>query len=248
MNGFLVALSFLTRIPTGTSTAAPGEQLLRRSLMWFPVVGAILGFVTATVFLAARGGFPGLIAAGLALLVELRLSGAMHEDALGDSSDAFGGGWTSEDVLRIMKDSRLGTYGMTALVFGIGLRWMGIAHLPEGLVFWGIIGAAAFARLLVVVHLHLVPAARRPGGTADIWPARSDLPVTQAGILCLPCGLPILVLAPLQTLVGLALCWLAHVTWANYVQRRIGGRTGDTVGALAFAAQLILTLCFVFQL
>ncbi len=247
MNGFLTALSFLTRIPVNGPAGRPSEDGLRRCLMWFPMVGACLGLITALVFMTARMGFPPLIAAGLALLVELRLSGAMHEDALGDSSDAFGGGWKREDVLRIMKDSRLGTYGVSALIFGIGLRWVGITYLGDDLAPFAIVGAAALARLLVVVHLHQIPAASGRGGLSDTWPAGSDLPVKQAAILTLPACLPILVLAPVRTLVAMGLCWSAHVVWGRYVQKRIGGRTGDTVGALAFAAQLIITLCLVYR-
>lgn len=253
MKEFLVALAFLTRLPASREALQPSERSLRASVMWFPAVGALVGLVTASIVLFGSRYMSVGIAVSLALIVELRLTGALHEDGLADSCDAFGGGWTRDDVHRILKDSRLGTYGVAALIFGIGLRWQATTTLGTTgvftdtgnnltLQFWAIVGAAAMARWVVVLHLAQVPAAPGRSGLADIWKDQGSVPLAGSALVLLPCILPILIIRPAHAVLALFVCYLAHRWMAGYVGRRIGGRTGDTLGALAFASQLIVLL------
>lgn len=245
MNDVYVAVSFLTRLRVPVAAHTPDAATLGRCVRWFPLVGGLVGGVTATIALGLAVVLPIELAVAVALALELLLTGAMHEDALADCCDALGGGWTREDVLRILKDSRLGTYGTAALVLGIGMRWMATAELGGVLLVPAVIAAGALARYAVVLHLARFPAAPGRSGTADAMGVTSPLGV--AGVSALVLASPMLVLAPVRTLVGCALAYALHRAFGTYVTRRIGGRTGDTVGAVAYLVQLVLLLAFVAQ-
>ena len=108
MRSFSVAVRFLTRLPLPEGRPVEGHEL-PAAAAFFPLVGLGIGAVTAGVVLAADALWSLWIAVGLSLVVEAWLTGALHEDAVADFFDAFAGGWTREDVLRILKDSRLGS-------------------------------------------------------------------------------------------------------------------------------------------
>ena len=129
----LVAVQFLTRLPTPPVDLTDADErsaTLGQATAYFPAVGALIGLGTAGVILAAREVWPVGIAVTLGLVGEAILTGAFHEDAVADFCDAFGGGWTRDDVLRILKDSRVGAYGALGLGLAVALRGGSLANLP----------------------------------------------------------------------------------------------------------------------
>ena len=126
-----VALGFYTRLPFRHDGANSGEELARAS--WAaPLAGAVVGAVGALAYaLAHAAGLGPLPAAGLTLVATLIVTGALHEDGLADTLDAFGAGATPQTRLAIMRDSRIGTFGACALILSLGLRWAALASLGE---------------------------------------------------------------------------------------------------------------------
>ena len=128
--GFLAGVSFLTRVPV---RVAIGERDIAASVAWFPVVGALVGAVSGAVYLGASQLWPPLVAALLAVGAGIAVTGAFHEDGLGDTADAFGAASTGRDPQPVLKDPRMGTFGVVALVLVIGLRVASVASLtPRG--------------------------------------------------------------------------------------------------------------------
>lgn len=126
---FFVALGYFTRVPVPKAIGyAAGD--LDQAARYFPLVGACVGAWGALVYLAALRVLPASIAVGLSMAATLLATGAFHEDGLADSCDAFGGGYTRDDVLRIMHDSRIGTFGAVALIVALGLKWQALAAMP----------------------------------------------------------------------------------------------------------------------
>ncbi|WP_010090990.1 adenosylcobinamide-GDP ribazoletransferase [Burkholderia ubonensis] len=228
---FFVALGYFTRVPVPRAIGyAAGD--LDQAARYFPLVGACVGACGALVYLAALRVFPASIAVGLSIAATLLATGAFHEDGLADSCDAFGGGYTRDDVLRIMHDSRIGTFGAAALVIALGLKWQALAALPPLRAAWTMIAAHAASRVAAVSLLMSLDYVRAEGKAKPV--ARRMGP--RAALVAAAFGLPWLFwpdwrmgVAALGALVLLR-AWLAR-----YLVRRIGGYTGDCLG---FAQQL----------
>src|SRR4051794_38699834 len=126
---FWNALRFLTVVPAPTVDHVADDWLMR-SVKYFPLVGIIVGGVSAAVLLLASKFWVGFLPALLAVAASMALTGALHEHGLADTADGLGGGRSREARLTIMKDSRIGTYGVLALGFGVALRIFALAQVP----------------------------------------------------------------------------------------------------------------------
>jgi adenosylcobinamide-GDP ribazoletransferase len=232
------ATAFLTRIPMG-SAASP--QPIGQSAWAFPLVGAGIGGVATAVFWLAQalgcGDWP---AALLAVLVGIALTGALHEDGLADAVDGLFGGTDRATRLAIMRDSRLGTYGGLALVLSVALRAAALAHIGQG-IFVGLALVAAHAvsrgALPAVMHL-LVPA--RPDGLA----ASAGRPTRTGALAAAASGVAIALaaLGPGFGATAVVAAGAAIATSAALAQHRIGGYTGDVLGALEQIGEIVMLL------
>lgn len=233
-----VAFALLTRVPLPRLPEAAFAHQAR--VGWtFGLVGLVVGGVALAVALAALAvGLPAVAAAGLAVVVQIILTGAMHEDGLADTTDGLWGGWSVERRLEIMKDSAIGTYGVLALVCVVGLRWIAIAGLvvtaPGAL-----IAAAALSRAVLPGLMHGMPNARGSGLSQDVGrPGR-----TTAGVAL------VLGLALCGVSAGAAGLWAACAglvvvgALARLAQVRIGGQTGDILGAAQQLGEVAMLLC-----
>ena len=233
----LTAVMFLTRLPC-PAWVGHDAPTLSRSSVWFPAVGVAVGAFGALAYALAGLAFPAWLAAAAALAATVWLTGAFHEDALGDTFDGFGGGWAPDDILRIMRDSRLGTYGTVALVLTLGARWGALATLGAG-------GGAPVAAALVAAHalgrwtaLPLIlwlPYVRETGTgkpfAASVTPTRLAVgTLGTAAVLALALG---------WSAVPVAATALALVAVGGRTARaRIGGMTGDVLGAVNQVVEL----------
>lgn len=243
----LLAVQFLTRIPVpglNQLTAQQARYGLSRAVIWFPLVGALIGVITAAVLVASAHIWPRAIAVIIALAFEARLTGAFHEDAVADFCDAFGGGHDAESTQRIMKDSRIGSYGALGLVLAVGLRGALLITLPQDMIIITLIASACFGRLLAVSVMALVPpvAAQENGLAKDVggrtgWKDLCFAALTAAPVIGLFAYLHST--AALWALggAGLFLLW-----FRSLLLRRIAGSTGDCLGFAAYAGQLIVLL------
>jgi adenosylcobinamide-GDP ribazoletransferase len=167
-------------------------------------------------------------------------TGALHEDGLADTADGFGGGNSREQKLAIMRDSRIGTYGVCALALSLVLRVGALASLPSAhAVVWALLAAHAAARATMPALMLLLPPARSDGLSHDAGqPAGAGVAAAAAiGFLvlvfCLPLGRAIVALILLVAIVAL-MAWLAT--------RQIGGQTGDVLGALEQVGEIAVLL------
>ncbi len=249
----LLALQFLTRLPvpdTQNLSAATVQSGLVRAVGWFPLVGALIGAITASVAILAAMLWPVPVAVLLALAIEARLTGAFHEDAVADFCDAFGGGQSADDTRRIMKDSRIGSYGAVGLILALALRAALLitvleAFEPAAAVII-IIASATFGRLLAVAVMAAVaPAPTGTGLARDIASGVGPGLLAVAVLTAIPGLLPFALLAPLAVLAAAA-AGLAFILWFRALLiRRIGGSTGDCLGFAAYVGQLLLLLAAV---
>ena len=234
--GLLAALQFLTRVPIRLRA----EPSLNKTVAWFPAAGAVIG---ATVGGVAAGMWqltPSLVAAAVAITVGLLITGAFHEDGLGDVADAFGGGWTVERRLEILKDSRHGTYGVAAMCASIVLRMLSLGSLPgPAAMFAAAVAAHTMGRVAAVGMAGTMRLATHAGLGADY--GRGTTPA-RAALGCAG-GLAITALATGWWAGPLALSALvAALATGTLARRKIGGISGDVMGA---AEQVAECLCFV---
>ena len=229
----VLAFVLLTRLPMPRLQQEAFDQSARA--VWaYPVVGAALGALAlGAAFFAQAMGLPDAIAAGFALAVLMMCTGAMHEDGLADTVDGFWGGHSIEHRLNIMKDSQIGSYGTLALVLTVGLRWIALTSLLT-IAPLALIGIAALSRAAMpVVMLLMEPA--RPGGLAQS--------VGRPGAASVLFGLALALLfagyALGTTAFGAALVVLVSTCLVLLLARRkIGGQTGDVLGATQQLSEL----------
>jgi adenosylcobinamide-GDP ribazoletransferase len=246
----VLAIQFLTRIPVPGTAGLTSDQVsvgLVRAVGWFPLVGALIGTITAGMALAAASLWPVVVAVAIALAVEARLTGAFHEDAVADFCDAFGGGLEPDDVRRIMKDSRIGSYGAVGLIMAIGLRVAlmvsALQAMPPVLAAATIIAAATFGRLVAAGLMTMIAPAPGGGGLAkDVTSGVGLRILLFAAVTALPGLVAFGVMSPLPMAAAVAAAGLFLVWFRGLLLRRIGGSTGDCLGFAAYAGQLILLL------
>lgn len=249
MRLFLVALQFLTRLPVRLSRFEPGW--LNDCVRHFPLVGMVVGAVGAVVMGAAAQVWPAWVAALLALAAMVALTGGFHEDGLADTFDALGGAVPRDKALAIMKDSRIGSYGALALGLSLLLRAALLAVLAARPL-WGAVAALlachAFARAAAVGVMASLPY----GGDVEHAKAKPlALAVAPRNLLIALgwCGLLALALAawglPWSRLaLAAAAAAVTALLMRQWLKRRLGGYTGDGLGATEQLAEIAVLLAF----
>ena len=233
-----VAFGFYTRIPVSRSVEGPE---LARAGWAAPPVGAIIGFIGATVYwLGYAVGLPVFAEAAAALAATMWVTGCLHEDGLADTLDGFGGGTTRERKLEIMRDSRIGAYGACALMLSLLLRGTAIASIAQPRpVLVALITAHASARSTIPMFMRLVPAARSDGLSAAAGrpPHGSALVAAALGAVALVLGL-----GPLKGIIALAVLASSMSLIGWFCIKQIGGQTGDVLGALEQMSEIAVLL------
>lgn len=243
LNLFFIALGFLTRIPLPSRVDFQPE-FLNKSSRYFPLVGLLVGAVAGFAFIVANAFFPQLMAVLLSLSLTVWMTGAFHEDGFADFCDGFGGGWEKEQVLEIMKDSRLGTYGTVGLGLLLAIKVCALSLMAAEWVPFVLLLAHAWSRWLsisFIVQYQYV----RDEDASKVKPLANQMSSKQclyAGLLVLPLAVG---LAPLQIASLAVLMLVFHQFFGAYLNKRIGGYTGDCLGA---AQQLVEVLIYLLLL
>lgn len=225
LTGPLAALQFLTRIPVRLRSAPS----LAAAVVWFPTVGALIGAAVGGAGAGAWHLVPAPVAGALAVVVGLLITGAFHEDGLGDIADAFGGGTTVERRLEIMKDPRHGTYGVAAMCASIVVRMIALGSLPgPASLFAASVAAHTMGRATAVGLMAALPLAGHPGLGSDYGRSTTR-------------GTATIAVAPAVAFAALAVGWwvgpllvgcLASAAAVGLLaHRKIGGVSGDVLGA-----------------
>lgn len=238
MTRFLEAVTFLTRVPISRGEATGN---IGKASAWFPLVGGLVGLAVAGVYAALYPWLPSLLTAVIAIAVGSWLTGALHEDGLADTFDAFGSGASGDDALRIMRDSRLGTYGTTAVVVTVLWRTVAVGSLGPAAALAGVVTAHSLGRAGSVALMAVAPPAREDGL------GRSGLSgVTRGGTwFAVLTGLAVSSVAAGwwvgPAVVAVTLCVVALRTISS---RRIGGITGDVLGACQQVSEMLILAIF----
>ncbi len=253
---FFTAIMFLTRLPVPKFTDH-SQEYLERAVKYFPLAGWIVGAISGFVFLVFNKYIGEDIAIVASIIAGILATGAFHEDGFADVCDAFGGGWTKEKILMIMKDSRLGTFGVIGLISILGSKFLLLRELPKFLpeidqpstnIFYNyryflitLLAAHAVSRVMPVWVLRFYEYVTDPDGSKS-KPLASNKP-----------GYGILIFATITTLIPfiflswhflLALVPVILVTYslADYFKKWIGGYTGDCLGAIQQVTELTFYL------
>jgi adenosylcobinamide-GDP ribazoletransferase len=243
---FFIALQFLTRVPSpGWVGFAPDD--LNRSARYFPLVGFLVGVVASIVLWLAGLVFPPMVAVGLSMASTLILTGGFHEDGLADTFDALGGAVDRERALAIMKDSRIGTYGALALLVVLGLKAAALSAMPVTLAVPVLLLAHTASRGAAVFLIRVLPYAGDVEH-AKAKPLARQISFAGVGIAIAWVVLVAMVLAIIAPshgawiVVSLALVILGTLWAWHWLHRRLGGYTGDTLGATQQITELLALL------
>ena len=238
----LAACLFLTRVklPRIVTLPEPSAAGLTHALRAFPLIGAAIGLAAALVYwLASLFGLSPLPAALLTVGATIWLTGGLHEDGLADCADGFGGGRDRAAKLAIMRDSRIGSYGVLALVLGVGLRVAALADLSVADGAAALVAAHAASRAAMPLLMALLEPARTVGLAASLG-RPSEAVLAQAVILgVLICAL---MTGPFPGIVALSFAALVLAGLETLARRQIGGYTGDVLGAAQQVTEIAILL------
>ena len=238
MRSLRAAVSFLTVLPVANPDGGAGDRLGR---YYFPAVGALVGLAAGAVFVLTTAIATPLLAAAAAVAALTLLTGALHLDGLADSADGLLARGDAARRLEVMRDPRLGTYGVAALVTALVLQVAALAAMPPARAFAALVVAGAVSRLAALYVIAFVPYVRPEGlGMVASAASRRGLDFLVAAVIALlACAVDWRRAA--VSLVAVAACTLTIVAIAR---RRIGGATGDVCGATVELGQLATLLVF----
>ncbi|HEY1766247.1 MAG TPA: adenosylcobinamide-GDP ribazoletransferase [Terracidiphilus sp.] len=240
----LAAVQFLTRlrVPSGPYD----QESLARAVKFFPVVGFLIGSGNLLLYILLAPHLPLTIVALLVVVYLVAITGCLHEDGLADCADGFGGGWTADKVLVIMRDSRIGTYGAAALTLSLLARVLLIASLPRNQVAAYLLAAPVLSRWTTLPLSFCLPPARERGKDQVDGQGARIARLTGSGSLILGSLFTFMVIFPLLRIralgPALASAGIALAT-GLYYKHRIGGITGDCFGATNQLAEIAVYLC-----
>ncbi len=240
---FLTALMFYTRIPV-PKWVPWSEEILNRSTRYLPLVGLLVGGIGSGVFAGLQQLFPVHLSLILSMLATIFVTGAFHEDGFADFCDGFGGGYTREKILTIMKDSRIGTYGSIGLTGMLATKFAGLISLTPETIPFALLSGHAFSRLMPVIVI-FTSSYSRDDATSKTKPVgkrskSSDL------LIAIALGLAPLSLFPWQiAATAVPVCLLIYRVFKRYLEKKIGGYTGDCLGALQQISEVTFYLILV---
>lgn len=235
MKRFLAAIQFLTILPL-PGILNTGEKVLGEALLFFPVVGLMIGGAVVIADQALGLFLPVAVTSVVAVILLIAVSGALHMDGLADTADGFFSARPREQVLTIMKDSRSGPMGVVAIVCVIVLKVALVASVSGPWRWWVLLLTPLAGRCALIVHFALLPYVRPEGGLAGIFHRnRSRGHLLWALLFLLGVGS---LAGGFPGLIAGGCAFLAALLLAFYSFRRIGGLTGDTLGAACELTEL----------
>lgn len=246
---FLTAVQFFTRLPVPAWIGHSAHQL-EQSSRYLPLVGVLVGACSAAVLWFSSLLLPLSLAIALSIAASILVTGAFHEDGLSDYADGMGGGHSREKILMIMKDSRVGAYGVIALILVLLLKYQALQALGNTQGIWllsaALVSAHSFSRLLAA-SLTLTQHYVRNDDSARARPAAQQMSLTSFAIAtltgCASLAFLSLAGASLTTIAAAAITALLARAWlALRMKQRLGGYTGDCLGAVQQLSEVVFYL------
>lgn len=235
---FFVAVQFLTKLPVPWARGLPRDSLAEAA-HFFPIVGGIVGAGAVALNQLLVPHAERSVIVVIILFYFVMITGGLHEDGLADAADGFGGGWTKDQVLTIMRDSRVGSFGVLAIVLGLLARFVFLTSLPAQSFSGVLVAGQVLSRWTALPLGHWLPSARDVGQGARV--------AQRMSVVSLAVGTALTV-AIVVAIMGAAAVWTIAVTAAVagvtgvYYRRRIDGVTGDCLGATNQIAEVAVYL------
>lgn len=237
------AISLTTRLPVNPDFMSHIDPKTDSS--WaYPIVGIILAIpISILGYILSILGFDSGVISAVLIITLIFLTGAMHEDGLADTADGFWGGWTKDTRLEIMKDSRIGTYGVIALVFSILIRWYCLKIIiDQNLLFIAVVVSVILSRSLMSCYMWITPNAKDKGLSFN-----TGRPDDISAIVAFTLGASVTLLLVgfkgiFLLLLGSIIVWLSRILSLH----KIDGQTGDTIGAVQQICEVIILFSIFF--
>lgn len=241
VRSLLTALGFLSIIPVGTGDAGQPDEFAA-ALFYFPLVGLLLGVVAAVCYLVLQLLLPPLVVGALLAVLLSSLSGFIHLDGLADTADGFFSGTPRERCLEIMRDSRIGVMGSTAISSLLIVKGAALASIDGGQMVAALLVAATGGRVGIVCLMALLPYARSGPGLGRLFYGGASRQAAIVALLLL--ALLVLVLAGRTFVPIFAAAAAVLLLVAAWCRRKIGGATGDTLGAMCEILETAMLIVF----
>jgi len=233
-----VAFGYFTRLPWPRA-AVPSQEALDQAIRYLPLVGIVIGGLMALAFEVGARLWPLPVVAALVIGLGVLMTGGLHEDGLADFCDAFFTQRDRDGLFAIMKDPRLGTYGVLGLALTLLLRFALLLALAPARIAGALVAAHAFSRLVTLVAMRALPYAR----SSDAAPKPASTPLGSGGAMIAGlCGFAPLALVGRPAASAALAAVGTGVVIALLCQRRIGGYTGDCLGAIQQVSELAFYL------
>ena len=252
MTEFLIGLQFLTRISIVVQTEWT-EENFGRSVKYFPLIGAVVGIITAAIigglYFVTGGRLP-IFTGALAFTLPIILTGGIHCDGFIDSVDGLFSGREREKILEIMKDSRVGAFGAVSLILLAALEISALVELIQISICAALISICAapiFSRLMMVVTIGIFPYARPEGMGKAFAKYTTRRTIIFAAVSTILILLPLALIDMknfLITLTALIISLMFTFYFGNFTVKKIGGVTGDIYGAVATLIELAVPIIF----
>jgi adenosylcobinamide-GDP ribazoletransferase len=240
MTGFLLAWKFLTILPGGKKDTGINPRDLGRSMSYYPLVGLLLGILLWGAYGLFSHAFPRTLCDGLVILLLAVITGALHLDGLADTLDGMAAGKTAEERLRIMRDHRVGTFGAVGLILILGMKFLALNSLPEDVTGKTLLVALTLSRWSMVQLTYRTRYARPEGGLGKVFKEN-----VKKREMVIATFLSLIIALFLLRFWG-AVLWLAVGVSALGIQllfqKKIGGITGDILGAANETHELLVLL------
>lgn len=234
---FVIAWQFLTAVPVSRAHHDPAPSELAASMAWYPVVGLLLGGVVALTAWLLSDVVARVVLDALLIVMLVALTRGLHQDGLADTLDGWAGGRTPDTRLAIMRDGRIGAIGATGLILALGLRYAGLAALPEPDRLQILFCMPAVGRWAMVVGAVAVPYARAEGGLAESFLQNLKTRHVLIATLWLAAAL-VFTVGPVGAAASLSVTALVARAVSAHSRRLCGGVTGDTLGATNEVAEV----------
>lgn len=241
---FFIAVQFLTRLPVPNDSST-SENELGKAAAFFPLVGVIVGGGAALIFLLLQHLLPLTASVLCAIIFTAFITNGFHEDGLADAFDGFGGGWTKDRALEIMRDSRIGTYGTLALIFLILGKLNFLSSLPQGQIWRWLIVAHTAARWTTLPLCAWLPYARAEGQGKLVAKQVGAVEVTTGTVTLF---LVLLLLPWRAALAAFLVAGIVTLLSGSYFRARLLGLSGDCLGATNQLTEVALYLTAVILL
>jgi adenosylcobinamide-GDP ribazoletransferase len=239
---FAAALMFLTRLPLPSRWQFEPVHL---QAAYFPFVGLCIGGFAALIFALSSQIWSPSLAVLISMVATIWATGAFHEDGFADSCDGFGGGWDKQQILRIMQDSRLGTYGCIGLMLILAVKFLSLQSITSsGSVLVALLLGHSLSRLLSISHLYDLSYVRFEGKSK---PVATSLSGRELGYGLFSIAV-VWLFVPINTLLIIFAILSVWRWWfTRYMQRWIGGYTGDCLGASQQVSEVLIYLILAAQ-